>query len=604
MAEKKKLKYVAVCIGINDYENYDELTGAVHDASAIADVFQELGYDVIRLMNNEATHKAYLALCDSIENDYKWNNYDAIILYFAGHGFMTNLSDCLVLKDTIALTATNNLRVKENSINVQGFINIVRETPIQTVVVIVDACRTDISNYADSKRGSVIMPAPGVGAGIRPLNQAFIAYSTSTNTETDDEGGADGHSPYTAALLEEIKNEIPIELIFKNVRRKVHLKDGDQLPWEYTCLKTDFYFNYGQLDPYYDAEYSKEAFIYSNYKTDNSEAQHIIEYLKSGDADAIENSLKVLLSKKNELGEEDLFVIGRYIYQNATKGNSACRQYLISQTVKLFGNEVNHLLRGILYEIYFDAQDQLRGDVLGKVGVLAIVDNLYRMLKNDDAAKFIKKHVEDRDGNFNFEIWDTTSMLNVEVVSEEMYCSDEHDNLIYGVRNVVVDGEEILPKLQIEIQKVVTKDEIRHRIAETLSIPSRRLKIKGLENEGDDERHFMMFYVDEIEQELWKAITYNLPDEIVCMSSNSTVDVLYAVTIFGISYDGNVLTLEGSCKVDIQNEMDHEEMPGCTLPCDFVAELSYDSDTNSFIIDEGDFTVDTRSYYSPDLFEE
>ena len=45
MTTEKKLKYAALCIGINEYDHNDKLTCAENDAKAIAQAFLDLHYD-------------------------------------------------------------------------------------------------------------------------------------------------------------------------------------------------------------------------------------------------------------------------------------------------------------------------------------------------------------------------------------------------------------------------------------------------------------------------------------------------------------------------------------------------------------------------------
>ena len=599
MASSSKYKYAALCIGINEYDKNTPLTCAVNDAEAIANAFTDLQYDVIKLTGNNTTYNHYTDAYTQLLSQNLSKQYDAIILYFAGHGFVTNGSDCLALKDAEELRLSDGLPAKARSIDVQDFINAFRKRTTPVLILILDACRHDLSDYADVlDRGPRVIMSDTIGKCVNVPTQTFIAYSTSYNKGAKDGVDPKGHSKYTAALLDEIKKELPIETIFKNVRSKVHQSNDDQLPWEYTCLTDEFFFNYGQLEPYYNAEYSKEAFMYFKYNTDNKDAQCIIDWLKSGDKAAIEDALISLLSKKGSLSNDDLFVIGRYIYLNASRNIVECREYLTSKTIKLFGAEINHLLRGIYYEIYFDENNNLRTNALGNADILTIVDNLQMLLKNDDAAKFVKKYVTTQQNDIRFLIWDTSSEITVDIDAEEMYCTDEErDNVIYGIRNVVVDGEEILTKLQMEMQSVVTKEQLRQQISESISIPLRRLKFKGLENDNNAEHSYMMFYIDNIEQILFDAINYSLPDEIIGMSSNSYVDELYGVILSDLSYDGNELTLEGTCSLDIHNEMDHEEMPGCTLPCYFTAVLSYDKNSSTYEWNDGEFNVDMDEYY-------
>ena len=596
MSNSRKLKYAAVCIGINDYEYYDKLTNAVHDASAVADVFQELKYDVFRLLDRDATYSAYIKLCDSLRTSCLVKAYDVIILFFAGHGFITNLTDCLVLQDTI--NSPNSLLVRDASLNVQNFLSTFRGDSMPTVVIIIDACRDDLSNYADAKRGLALRSyAPGAGGGANTLDQVFIAYSTSANNGAADGGGVGGHSKYTSALLSELKTELPIEMVFKNVRRKVHQNHGDQMPWEYTSLKSELYFNYGQLDPYYDAEYSKDAFMYYDYTTQSDVAKKILYGLSQDTPFSIEATKELLLKHKDMFSEDDLFVIGRKIYSTAVKNQYADEQFLNVQTLRIFGNKINHLLRGIYYEIYFDEKNDLRSQLLGSSSILTIIDRLQSLLKDEDAAKFVKKYVNAKGGDPRYEIWDMSSIVNVDVEVKEMNCTDEHNNAIYGICKIMVDDENILSKLHEDATDIVNHDQLRRQIAECLSTPLQRMRIKGLEKESEQKVKYVLYFVDNIEEQLRETINMNIPDEISILSSNSYVDDLGDVKISEVTYDGKEVYVEGSCWVDVHNEFDGEDMGNCNFPCSFNVKLYYDDENNEYMIDHGAFKVNTDSYY-------
>lgn len=596
MYKKKKLKYAAICIGINDYENFDSLDNAVHDATAIADVFQVLGYDVNRLFNKDATHNNFLKLCNSLNMACSLNTYDAVILFFAGHGFMTNLTDCLVLQDTIC--SDNALLIRDASINVQSFLKLFQGKQSTTAIVIIDACRTDYSNYAPTRRSAIPLPLPGVGGSMNTSCQAFIAYSTAMNTEADDSGGKDNHSPYTAALLEELKKELPIETIFKNVRSKIHKDVGDQMPWEYTSLKTDFYFNYGQLDPYYDAEYSKEAFICRDYIGLDEISIKILAGLSSESSFSKQLTKDLLIANKDTLPDDDLFVLGRKIYSMATRNQDVYTLFMTVQTLKSFDNgTTNHLLRGIYYEMYFDEDDNLRTKLLGNSNMLTCIDRLQTLYKQADATKFIKKYVEAKNGHPLYELWNLASTINIEVIIEDMFCRDDRDNVIYGVKKVIVNGDNILDKLQKEVEGVFDRDLFRKQIAECLSVPLQRLKIRGLEKDFENDKRFVLCYVDDIAQQLLDTINTNLPDEVICLSSNSIVDDLYDVGIHNVYYEENDMYIEGSCCVEVHLEFDGEDMGNRDFPCKFKVKLYQENTTQMYMIVDGLFSVNTDSFY-------
>lgn len=594
MAKKKKLKYVAICIGVNDYANFNPLSNAVHDASAVADVFQKLGFDVKRLFDKDATHNNFMQLCDSISTACSLNVYDAVILYFAGHGFMTNLTDCLVLQDTIS--SDKALIIKDTSINVQSFLKLFQGKHSTTAIVIIDACRTDYSDYRNT-RSTIPFPLPGVGGGPNTSCQAFIAYSTAMNTEADDIGGKDNHSPYTAALLDELMKELPIESIFKNVRSKIHKDIGDQMPWEYTSLKTDFYFNYGQLDPYYDAEYSKEAFVCRDYVGSDEKAKKILTGLSSVLSFGIQITKDFLLANKDTLSEDDLFVIGRKIYEMSVCNQDVYAQFMHMQTLKAFDGDTNHVLRGIYYEIYFDENDNLRSQLLGNSEMLTYIDRLQVLYKNTDAVKFVRRHVENKNGYPLYELWNLTSVVNIDVVFDDMYCMDRQDKVIYGIKSIAVNGKNMLSKVQEDALGVYDREQMRKLIADSLSIPMQRMKIRGLEKDLGQENRYVLCYVDNINQQLLDTINTNLPDEVASLSSNSRVEDLYDVIIYDVCYEGSEISIDGSCWVEVNLEFEGDDMGDWGFPGKFKAKLFYDETARTYSIIDGQFSVDTNSFY-------
>ena len=597
MSTNRKYKYAALCIGINTYAHNDHLSNAVNDASAMADVFEMLGYDVTRLIDTNATYDGFLDALEVLMSNNFEKKYDAIILYFAGHGFIANNSDCLALQDCAKIVKGDRATLaKAKSIDVQFFIDTFRKRTTPTLIIILDACRRDVSDYADMPERGISTETAELGRYVHVPSQAFIAYSTSADDGTPD-GGALGHSKYTAALLEEIIKEVPIEKVFKNVRSRVYLTEEDKLPWEYTCLTSDFYFNFGQLDPYYDAEYSKEAFMYYDYTTQSDVTKKILYGLNQDTPFSIEATKELLLKYKKTLCENDLFVIGRKIYSAAVRSQYANEQFLRIQTLRLPINETNHLLRGIYYEIYFDENNNLRPKLLGSSNILTIIDRLQSLLKDEDAAKFVKKYVEVNGGNPKYELWDMSSMVNVDVEAKKMNCTDEHNNVIYGICKIIVDDENVLTKLHEDATDILTNEQLREQIAECLSIPMQRIRIKGLEKDSKHETKYVLYYIDNIEEQLRETINKNIPDEVSVLSSNSYVDDLEDVILSEVVYDGSEVFAEGSCWVDVHIEFDGEDMGNCSFPCSFNVKLYYDDKNNEYMIDHGAFKVNTDSYY-------
>ena len=104
------------------------------------------------------------------------------------------------------------------------------ELPTNMRVVILDACRNNpfVAIQKTTGRGLAIVDAP---------TGSIVAYATAPGQEALD-GGAAGNSPYTAALVEAMRQpNLQIEQVFKNVRVKVNaVTGGKQVPWETSSL--------------------------------------------------------------------------------------------------------------------------------------------------------------------------------------------------------------------------------------------------------------------------------------------------------------------------------------------------------------------------------
>lgn len=75
----------AVVIGIDEYTDMRKLTGAVRDASAMEKMLTEHGFDVIRLIDDEATRDRIMEVLTS-ELPKRVGPDDRVLIYFAGHG--------------------------------------------------------------------------------------------------------------------------------------------------------------------------------------------------------------------------------------------------------------------------------------------------------------------------------------------------------------------------------------------------------------------------------------------------------------------------------------------------------------------------------------
>ena len=361
---------VALCIGINDYEDdyFHTLKNAESDAHSVAGKLTEIKYEVIELIGN-VKYDDYLNKFGAFSK-ILYDNIDVAIIYIAGHGFMANGSDCVALKDTPCPQGPNgDTPAKGKSIVIKNLCDDLRAAGNQINIIIIDACRKEINTVW--RGGGYTKP---FGQNTTIPFQTYIAFATSPGAGAKD--GVSEHSPYTAALLEEMSvlNQ-PIESTFKKVRQQLFKEIGDQLPWEHSCLIDEFSFNYGQLSPYYDKMYSEECYNRNSFVPTNELIGEIYSLLNQLDNDANAHGITLLLRNKSSFSKEIIFLMGRIISMYMTKGSGFLFEWLRPTNLKLFtNNNENHLFNGILYEMYFDEHGIMRKRMSTNYGLLNMIE--------------------------------------------------------------------------------------------------------------------------------------------------------------------------------------------------------------------------------------
>ena len=319
--------------------------------------------------------------------------------------------------------------------------------------------------------------------------QTFIAYSTSVGGTASDGNATDGHSLYTKTLLENIEEEnLPIESLFKRVRNSVYRGfDNSQLPWEYSCLTEEFCFNYGQQNPYFDKPYSEPAYNDGTYVSQNSNVNEIISGLKSYTYDAQNTAVgKLRRIYKIIANKNDLFVIGRNLLQAAQGGAFDCQNEISYANLRKYTWQgENHVLNGILYEMYFDKSNQFRNAVKGK-NMLDDIANILLYPEFKNASNFIQTSLTE----FKDRLYYIPGNLDKCIVSVKLDSSylNMFDETVWLINSIQIKGKELLN--QIPFKRELNVNELRSYIQQATAVPSLYLQIRYSENinEGD---HFI-----------------------------------------------------------------------------------------------------------------
>jgi hypothetical protein len=341
----------ALCIGNAAYPG-DPLINPSNDAESISRRLEALSFSCMLLKN--ASISQMDASIKAFSEELK--DSDVGLFFFAGHGMQIDGENYLTAIDT---DFYDENAAKYSSHQLSRIIDVLEKGTNSTSIVILDACRNN--PYERQWRG--------VGSrGLAPVyapKGTIIAFATSPGQVALDGNGNNGR--FTSALLSHIDTQnLTIEDFLKRVRNTLSASTaGRQTSWEHTSLMGDFFFNTSILTGEFVAEYSKEACADALFDTSGARSVFdIIRKLKSYNW-YTQNPAVNSISSAALLGADknDLFVLGRNLYQSACGGSTAALAALSSLgsfLAKLEDEVSFHILNGMLFEIYFNSSGRLR----------------------------------------------------------------------------------------------------------------------------------------------------------------------------------------------------------------------------------------------------
>ncbi|MFM2668712.1 PIN-like domain-containing protein [Vibrio mediterranei] len=234
-----------------------------------------------------------------------------------------------------------------------------------------------------------------------------------------------------------------------------------------------------QDDPF---EYSNEALQDEHYPSEApGEINEIIEKLKSHNWYQQNPAItKVLSVLQHDSEPSAVFVLGRNIYQSACGNSQKATEFIASLDTKLskLDDEVaNHLLAGMVFEIYFDAHGLPRQftkfDYANKV-LSVITKHRY-----ESAKEYIVRKIVEADIDLAFHPGSTAEpKLTINLVMEPQEGRDD----TYNLTSVVFDGNELLVDDDEQfgfISKNYDIFEIRDTISNHFSVPTWALETNG-----------------------------------------------------------------------------------------------------------------------------
>jgi tetratricopeptide (TPR) repeat protein len=214
---------VALVIGNAAYRHANPLANPVNDARGVRDALQKLRFDVI--YGEDLDLKGLRRLIGQFAG--RARSADVAVVYFAGHGATFSDTSYVVPVDA---EFTSLDEVTYELVPVETLVGELRNvTGVR--IVILDACRdNEAERSLKLKVAGTLRGGPAeVTRGLGPLKSPegmIVAFATQYLSTAND-AGSGGHSPFTAALLDNIATPgVDVTDMFRKVGRDVLAATG------------------------------------------------------------------------------------------------------------------------------------------------------------------------------------------------------------------------------------------------------------------------------------------------------------------------------------------------------------------------------------------
>lgn len=215
-------RYVALVIGINDYRNITKLETAVNDATEMHAVLkQQFGFDSELLLNPD--RYTLVRKLDQLRADLEPD--DNLLIFYAGHGFLDREAD-----QGYWLPVDAEEDSQANWVAVSTVTGTLKAMAAKHVLVIADSCYSGTLTRAAPVK---LQTGSDRLQELQRLSEKRTRKAlTSGGLEPVVDGGRDGHSIFTGALIDALRaTSEPVDgyTLFTRLRRNV-IVNADQTP--------------------------------------------------------------------------------------------------------------------------------------------------------------------------------------------------------------------------------------------------------------------------------------------------------------------------------------------------------------------------------------
>jgi Caspase domain len=224
-------KRIALFLGNAAYQTVAKLPNPLKDATAMAALFKDAGFDQVILRQDLGGLEFKRALREFTTAAH---DADVAIVYYAGHGIQVRDVNYMLPIDA---KLANEIDIQDEAVSLERILAGL-ESVKRLRLVIIDACREN----PFASRMKVADASRSIGRGlarIEPENNTLVAYAAKSGQIAQD--GQGDHSPFTAALIKYLTVPgLDIRLSLGRVRDEVLKNTANrQEPFVYGSLGGD-----------------------------------------------------------------------------------------------------------------------------------------------------------------------------------------------------------------------------------------------------------------------------------------------------------------------------------------------------------------------------
>nr|GAJ36160.1 hypothetical protein BDOA9_0153760 [Bradyrhizobium sp. DOA9] len=223
---------VALVVGNSLYQSVPQLPNPSRDASSVAKMFRDAGFDTVETLNNVGNLEFKRAIR---KFETTADQADIAVVYYAGHGLEIGGTNYLIPVDA---RLASDRDADDEAIPLERLVSSA-DGARRLRLIILDACRDNpfVGTMKRERRNLTTRAVSGGLGKVEPtMTDTLIAYAAKAGSTADDGDG--DHSPFTTSVLKNLPVPgLDIRLAFGRVRDEVLKATANrQEPYVYGAL--------------------------------------------------------------------------------------------------------------------------------------------------------------------------------------------------------------------------------------------------------------------------------------------------------------------------------------------------------------------------------